>query len=83
MEYTLTDIRLIFLPSFPHLGEFPVVDGPECGPVEPVVLDALQDSGGRRVEIELSPEVVPGAQHSARLEEAVGGLADVGPGAQV
>ena len=60
-----------------------MVGGPERGPVEPVVLDALEDSGGRRVEVELSPEVVLGAQHSARLVRAVGGLADVGPDAQV
>ena len=64
-------------------GEVPVVGGLERGPVVLVVLLALEDGGGRSVEVELSPKIVLGAQHSARLEETVRGLADVCPGAQV
>ena len=67
----------------PVAGEVPVVGGLVRGPVVPVVLRALEDVGGRPVEVELPPDVVLGAQHSARLEDTVRGLADVRPGAQV
>ena len=39
----------------------------------------MKDGGGRPVEVELPPDVVLGAQHSARLQEALRGLADVAP----
>ena len=67
----------------PETGELPVVGGLERGPFVLVVLHALEYGGGRPVEVELSPNIVLGAQHSARLEDTVGGLADVCPGAQV